>query len=87
MVARAGGNQAVTSSWEAGDTPEVTVIPGATEDVFWLYPKDRHPNGRPPLGMQPGGGLTPPALCNLGGRQTPPALCDLGGGSPSKIQV
>ena len=61
MVAR--GDHAVTGGQEAGDAPEATVIQGATEDVCWLDPKDRHPPQEATMGMQPGGRWTPPALC------------------------
>ena len=64
MVARGGGNQAVTSGWEAGDTPEAMVIPGAAQDTCWPDPKDRYPQQKASLGMQPEGRQTPPALCN-----------------------
>ena len=69
MVPRAGGNRAVTGGWKAGDAPEATVIPGATEDICWQDPQDRYPWWKATLEMQPGDRQTPPALCNPGHRQ------------------
>ena len=61
MVARAGGNWAVASSREAGDTPEAMPIPGAAEDVCQPDPKNRYPQWKATLGMQPGGRMISPS--------------------------
>ena len=73
MVAK--GNQAVTSGQEAGDGQEAMVVQGAAADVCQPDPKDRHPQWKAALGIQPGGGWTHPALCGPGGS------------SPLKMQV
>ena len=87
MVARAGGNWAVTGGQEAGG------IPGSTEDTCWPDPKNGHSQQKAALGMQiplaqysPGGGQILPAWHDPRGTWIPLALCDLSSGLPSKVQ-
>ena len=72
MVAGAGGDQAVTSEWEAGGAAEARAIPGATEDIHWPDPKNRHPWWKAAPGMHPGGRWTPPAQYDPRGRLPQP---------------
>ena len=51
MVAR--GNQAVASGQEVGGVQETKAIQGAIEGLHWLVPKDRLPQQKATLGMQP----------------------------------
>ena len=64
----AGGNQAVTSGQELGGAQEAEAIQGAVEGLCQLVPKDRLPQQKATLEMQPRDEQTHPAPCNPGGR-------------------
>ena len=64
----AGGNQAVTSGQEVGGAQEAKAIQGAIEGLCQPVPKDRLPQQKATLGMQPRDGQTHLAPCEPGGR-------------------
>ena len=64
----AGGGEAVTSGQEVGGTQEAEAVQGATDNLHWPVPKDRFPQQKAALGMQPRYGQTHPAPCDPGGR-------------------
>ena len=69
----AGGDWTVTSGQKAGGIPGTMAIPGAAGDAYWPDPRNRQPQQKATLGMQPGDKQIPLALCGPGGQKILPA--------------